>query len=130
MLDLLSFIDFGDEGPILHFAHANAYPPGCYRQFFEALLPHYRVLAIEQRPLHPNSNPDDLKSWGLLADDLIRFFEQEGLENVIGRESSSMAHRRLSTTVFFIPLPDAMWRLVKNIAIFSWQKPKHGGERS
>ncbi len=84
MIDSISFLDFGGEGPILHFAHANAYPPGAYRQFFEALSPHYRVLAIEQRPLHPNANPDDLKSWDLLADDLIAFFEQEGLENVIG----------------------------------------------
>lgn len=80
----IPFIDFGGEGPILHFAHANAYPPGCYRQFIEALLPHFRVLAIKQRPLHPHSHPQELKSWDLLANDLLRFFEQKGLENVIG----------------------------------------------
>ncbi|MCB9421401.1 MAG: alpha/beta hydrolase [Ardenticatenaceae bacterium] len=80
----IPFIDFGGNGPLLHFAHANAYPPGCYRQFIEDLTPHFRVLAIEQRPLWPNSNPAELTSWELLADDLIRFFEQEGLENVIG----------------------------------------------
>ena len=84
MTDSIPFLDFGGGGSILHFAHANAYPPGCYRQFFEVLGPHFQVLAIEQRPLHPHSNPQDLKSWDLLADDLIRFFEQEGLENVIG----------------------------------------------
>lgn len=80
----IPFIDFGGAGPLLHFAHANAYPPGCYRQFIEALMPHYRVLAIEQRPLWPHSRPEELDSWELLADDLIRFFEQEGPENVIG----------------------------------------------
>lgn len=80
----IPFIDFGGAGPVLHFAHANAYPPGCYRQFIEALTPHYRVLAIEQRPLWPHSRPEELDSWELVADDLIRFFEQEGLENVIG----------------------------------------------
>ncbi len=84
MTFLIPFLDFGGEGPVLHFAHANAYPPGAYRQFFEALRPHFRVLAMEQRPLHPHANPNDLTSWDLLADDLIRFFEQEGLENVIG----------------------------------------------
>lgn len=80
----IPFIDFGGEGPLLHFAHANAYPPGCYRQFIEGLTPHFRVLAIEQRPLWPHSRPAELTNWELLADDLIRFFEQEGLENVIG----------------------------------------------
>ncbi len=80
----IPFIDFGGAGPVLHFAHANAYPPGCYRQFIDALTPHYRVLAIEQRPLWPHSRPEALTSWELLADDLIRFFEQEGLDNVIG----------------------------------------------
>jgi pimeloyl-ACP methyl ester carboxylesterase len=80
----IPFIDFGGEGPLLHFAHANAYPPGCYSQFIAGLTPHYRVLAIEQRPLWPHSRPEELDSWELVADDLIRFFEQEGLENVIG----------------------------------------------
>jgi pimeloyl-ACP methyl ester carboxylesterase len=80
----IPFIDFGGAGPVLHFAHANAYPPGCYRQFIGALMPHYRVLAIEQRPLWPHGRPEELDSWELVADDLIRFFEQEGLENVIG----------------------------------------------
>ena len=80
----IPFLDFGGAGQVLHFAHANAYPPGCYRQFIAGLTDHYRVLAIEQRPLWPHSRPEALTSWELLADDLIRFFEQEGLENVIG----------------------------------------------
>lgn len=80
----IPFLDFGSEGRVLHFAHANAYPPGSYRQFMEALRPHYRVLAMEQRPLWPQANPDELTSWDILADDLIRFFEQEEMEGVIG----------------------------------------------
>ncbi|MEJ2746327.1 MAG: alpha/beta hydrolase, partial [Anaerolineae bacterium] len=84
MIDSIPFVDFGGAGMTIHFAHANAYPPGCYRQFLEALLSHYRVLAIEQRPLWPRSDPQELSSWELLADDLIRFFEQAGLEEVIG----------------------------------------------
>jgi len=87
----IPFIDFGGTGPILHFAHANAYPPGCYRQFVDALRPHYRVLALAQRPLWSHSQPSELTSWHLLADDLIRFFEQEGLANVVGVGHSSGA---------------------------------------
>jgi pimeloyl-ACP methyl ester carboxylesterase len=84
LIHSIPFIDFGGEGPLLHFAHANAYPPGCYRQFIKALLPNYRVLAIQQRPLWTGSDPQELTSWELLADDLIHFFEQVGLEDVIG----------------------------------------------
>jgi pimeloyl-ACP methyl ester carboxylesterase len=84
LTDPIPFINFGGAGPILHFAHANAYPPGCYRQFIDNLLPHFRVLAIKQRPLWPHSDPGELNSWEMFADDLIRFFEQEGLESVIG----------------------------------------------
>jgi pimeloyl-ACP methyl ester carboxylesterase len=80
----IPFLDFGGSGPTLHVAHANGYPPGCYRQFAAELTGHYRVLAIAQRPLWPHSRPEALTSWQLLADDLIRFFEQEGLEDVIG----------------------------------------------
>ena len=91
VISSIPFLDFGGAGPILHFAHANAYPPGCYRQFVAALRSHYRVLAIEQRPLWPHANLDELRSWDILADDLIHFFEQEGLGNVIGVGHSSGA---------------------------------------
>jgi pimeloyl-ACP methyl ester carboxylesterase len=76
--------DFGGEGPFLHFAHANAYPPGCYRQFLEALSAQYHVVAMEQRPLWRGEPPADLRGWQLFADDLIRFLQQEGQEQVIG----------------------------------------------
>lgn len=80
----IPFVDFGGTGPLIHFAHANAYPPRSYRLFMEALQPHYRVIGLEQRPLWPDGDPITLTSWQLFADDLIRFFDQQGLENVIG----------------------------------------------
>lgn len=84
MLFQIPYLDFGGEGPLLHFAHANAYPPGSYRLFINQLLPHYHVLAMQQRPLWPNTKPTQMTNWQLFADDLIRFFEQQGLQNVIG----------------------------------------------
>jgi pimeloyl-ACP methyl ester carboxylesterase len=81
----IPFHDFGGDGPILHFAHANAYPPACYRQFIAPLASHYRVQAMLHRPLWPGSDPADLQGdWQLIADDLIDFLAQQGLENVIG----------------------------------------------
>lgn len=85
MTHSIPYYDFGGDGPILHFAHANAYPPACYRQFITPFLPHYQVQAVYHRPLWPGSNPADLRGdWQIIADDLIAFFEQQGWENVIG----------------------------------------------
>ena len=81
---MIPFHDFGGSGPLLHFAHANAYPPGCYRQFLEPLTSQYHVLAAELRPLWPGSDPAELTRWELIADDLINFFDQQNLRGVLG----------------------------------------------
>lgn len=63
--------------PILQFAHANSYPAGTYRVFFERLREHYDVRAM---PLHAH-NPaypvdDGWKSLGReLTDELARSYE-------------------------------------------------------
>jgi len=81
----LPFVDFGGSGDILHFAHANAYPPGAYQALIQALTQNHRVMAFEQRPLWPDAPPpQSLKSWQTLVDDLIRFFDQRQLRHVIG----------------------------------------------
>jgi pimeloyl-ACP methyl ester carboxylesterase len=83
--DQIPFDDFGGEGPPLHFAHANAYPPGSYRQFLAPFLPHYQVKAVRHRPLWPGSDPAELQGdWHLVADDLSRFLAQQGWQGVIG----------------------------------------------
>jgi pimeloyl-ACP methyl ester carboxylesterase len=83
--DLIPFHDFGGEGLPLHFAHANAYPPGSYRQFLTPFLPYYRVQAVQHRPLWPGSDPADLQGdWHLVADDLSRFLGQQGWEGIVG----------------------------------------------
>lgn len=85
MVNEIPFHDFGGDGPPLHFAHANAYPPGSYRQFLTPFLPHYRVKAVRHRPLWPGSDPAELQAdWHLVADDLSRFLAQQGWQGVIG----------------------------------------------
>ena len=76
--------DFGGEGPRLHFAHANAYTPGCYRQLFKHLTPRYHVVAMEQRPLWSQEPPESVTGWHDFADDLITCFDQQGWREVIG----------------------------------------------
>lgn len=80
----IPFHNFGGTGPIIHFAHANAYPPGCYKELFQPFTHNYKVIGMHQRPLWANSNPRNFKSWNQLADDLILFFEQQQLKQVIG----------------------------------------------
>jgi pimeloyl-ACP methyl ester carboxylesterase len=55
--------------PILHFAHANSYPAGTYRVFFDHLKKHYDVDALSMHahnPSYPVSN-----GWTALARELI-----------------------------------------------------------
>lgn len=79
----VTYLEMG-EGPLLHFAHANAYPPGVYRQFLTELSAGYHVLAMDQRPLWPGEQPEDLHSWHPLADDLVDFLEARGAGEIIG----------------------------------------------
>lgn len=55
--------------PILHFAHANSFPAGTYRVFFEHLRSHYNVNALDihaHNPAYPVSN-----GWPELTRELI-----------------------------------------------------------
>ncbi|WP_395373499.1 alpha/beta fold hydrolase [Marinicella sp. W31] len=82
---VLPFLDFGGSGQVLHFAHANAYPPAAYKDLIQPLLHKHRVIAYEQRPLWPDApEPQSLTSWQVLVDDLIRFLDQQQLQNIIG----------------------------------------------
>lgn len=74
----------GQQGLVLHFAHANGYPPAAYRPLLEALSGHFRVLAAPLRPLWPGAKPESIRDWSPLADDLIAWMEAQGLEHVVG----------------------------------------------
>ena len=90
---MIPYDDFGGRGPVLHFSHPNAYTPGSFRQFLGHLAGHYHVLAAHHRPLWPLSPGSDAAgppeaaidfTWDAIADDLLRFLDQQGLEQVIG----------------------------------------------
>jgi pimeloyl-ACP methyl ester carboxylesterase len=91
-IDLLQ--EFGGDGPCVHLAHANGFPPGTYRPFADALATcratgtthaqGYHVIALPARPLWPDSRPESAPSWHVLADDLIQGFDALGLRGIIG----------------------------------------------
>ena len=72
----------GDKAP-LHFLHANGYPPDCYKPLFEHLQPHFRVFGMHLRPLWPNAKPEELNDWSPLADDLLRFLDEQKADSLL-----------------------------------------------
>ena len=73
----------GRSTEVIQFLHANAYTPGCYLRMFKE-LGDYDIIAPEQRPLWPDQSPDQLKSWDLLADDIINHMDKMRRKGVIG----------------------------------------------
>jgi pimeloyl-ACP methyl ester carboxylesterase len=76
--------DFGGNGPVVHLAHANGFPPGTYRPLAEALAEHYHVLALPGRPLWPGSRPESAPTWQPLAGDLVEGLNELGLSGIGG----------------------------------------------
>ena len=86
---MIPHTDFGGRGPVLHFSHPNAYTPGTFRQFLAPFTAYFHVLAAHHRPLWPlaaGATPEATIdfTWDAIADDLLRFLDEQGLEEVIG----------------------------------------------
>ncbi|MFZ5908504.1 MAG: alpha/beta fold hydrolase [Chloroflexota bacterium] len=71
----IPLLDYGGEGPELLFLHANGYPPDCYRPLLARLAGDVHVTAMLQRPLWPDSKPEDIRDWTPLTDDLLRYLD-------------------------------------------------------
>lgn len=90
---MIPYDDFGGEGPVLHFSHPNAYTPRTFRQFLAPLTADFHVIAAHHRPLwyrDPTYTGTDRpeafieSDWDTMGDDLLRFFDEQGLDQVIG----------------------------------------------
>lgn len=62
---------FGGSGPPLLFAHANGFPPGCYRRLLRALAEEHTVIAALHAPLWSNEPAPRVAPWGRFAADLL-----------------------------------------------------------
>jgi pimeloyl-ACP methyl ester carboxylesterase len=129
---MIPCLDFGGNSPALHFAHANGYPPECYRPLLARLATHYHVFALEQRPLWPDSEPASLDDWHPLSDDLFRFLDERHPAPLIGVGHSMggivtlrAALRRperfralvLIDPVLFPPRMILFWRMVRALRV-------------
>ncbi len=104
----IPFTDFGGTGEVIHFAHANGYPPGCYGELIDELKAEHHVLASHFRPLWDDDH-GQLSNWKLFSDDMIRYMDQEGMKDVIGVGHSLGA---ITSMVSAIRRPDLFRRLV------------------
>lgn len=77
-------IDFGGNGKLLHFSHANAYHPRAYQQLINPLLGHFQVKSILFRPLWQAFEPQEVPSWETHANDIIRFLDENNHKDVVG----------------------------------------------
>lgn len=76
--------DWGGNGPVVHLAHANGFPPAVYRKLIHLLVPKYHLLSMAQRPLWPGFQPSSLRDWDELGEDVRGCLRWRGQEGVVG----------------------------------------------
>ncbi len=63
---------FGGQGSLLHFSHANGYPPQAYQSLLTPFLSSHRVIASLHRPLwEPPIEPETFTGWQQFGDDVL-----------------------------------------------------------
>jgi len=80
----IPFFSLGGPGSPLYFLHANGYPPECYCPLITSLSRHYHVFSMRQRPLWPDTRPEEIKDWKPLTDDFLRFQDEQKTGASIG----------------------------------------------
>ena len=80
----IPYFTLGGSGLPLHFLHANGYPPECYRSLISKLSDEYHVFSMRQRPLWPDSRPEEISDWSPLTDDFLRFLDEQHTKASIG----------------------------------------------
>ena len=79
-----SWIEWGGEGRIVHFAHANGFPPLSYRDLLTPLTSDFTMVSWEARPLWPGAGPEQIQGWEDLAQDLVETLRSRGMNGIIG----------------------------------------------
>jgi pimeloyl-ACP methyl ester carboxylesterase len=81
---MIPYHSFGGEGEVVHFAHANGYPPEAYKQLLDPVTQEYQVIGMMQRPLWEDSDYTVVRDWHMLADDLILFLDAHSMKDIVG----------------------------------------------
>lgn len=76
--------EWGGTGPLLHFAHANGFPPGTYRRLIDELTVGHSVVSMAARPLWEGEVPTKLRDWSPFVRDLREELARRDLRGIIG----------------------------------------------
>lgn len=76
---------YGGDGPIIHMALANGFPPETYAPLLLPLTDRYCVVSFPPRPLWDNPpEPHALHSWAEMGDDILTALADNDMRPVIG----------------------------------------------
>ena len=77
--------EYGGDGPPLHMALANGFPPHTYEPLLAPLTDSYRVVSLPPRAMWtPTPDPATTHTWEDTADDLLAGLESHNLTDVVG----------------------------------------------
>ena len=122
----IPFSTYNTGAPLL-FAHANGYPPDCYKPLFD-LLNEHKIVAMRQRPLWDDARPEDIDDWNPLSDDLLRFMDEQKMDKPIAvghslggiailraalREPERFSHVILLDPVLFPPYFIQLYKIIR-----------------
>lgn len=128
--------------PKLHFAHANSYPAGVYRQYFDLLAPEFDIDALDMHAHDPAYPVTD--GWPHLLQEYIRTLETRYDEPVIlvghslgGMLSLMLARARpdLARCVVLLDAPVVagwraqFWRMIKQTSLADRYSPANASAR-
>jgi len=102
-------IKFSNGSSVIHFAHANGYPPLCYKALLSPFEINHKVIASLHRPLWgQNGKPNSLTSWAQLGDDI------KGLLSEMGNSVVSIGHSMGSAAVLMAAVknPDYFHKII------------------
>lgn len=132
---------FGEEGKLLHFSHANGYPPCSYSIFLKQFTPKYQVIAPWLRPLWSEDAPQTVSDWRVFRDDLLSFLNQGedqitwpspggskvlGVGHSVGATATLLAALRhpelfralvLIEPILFLPRINILWKIVTMLGL-------------
>ena len=82
----LHYLDWGGDGPQMHFLHANGFCAGTYSPFLRHLTGLYRVIASDVRGHGDSTFPaaERIRHWNVFADDLKAIVEGAMAPPVLG----------------------------------------------
>ena len=132
------------QAPLLHFAHANGYPPETYEPLLRRLAARFHVTAMVMKPLWEGSNPREVQDWGDFVGDMITFIEQHTSPGGVGKEPVIGVGHSLGATVslmaaiqrpdlfraiilldppFFPPWVSFIWNVAFRLGLVYWLHP-------